>query len=276
MTRGKTRSRVKTVVVQLLILVALICAWQYLPEVNWISNHISFLSRFVVSSPTAVCQTLWDLLLGKANQPVVWPYLRNTVEATVLGTAVGAVVGVFIGLILADLRQLNGILRPFIVAANSIPRIALVPVIVIVFGPTVHSSIVAAFFIVFFLVFFNAYEGAMSVPAASIDRVVLMGASRFQLIVKVRMPYAAAWTVAALPNAVAFGLVGVVTAELMMGTLGMGRLLLTSVNDLNASLTFAVVVLLSILGMALVLLVDLVKRRWLRWWSATGSAGSSA
>jgi NitT/TauT family transport system permease protein len=258
-----------------MLLAIIIAGWQYLPEVPWISKHVSVLSRFVISSPTAVCQTIWDLLLGHNNQPFVWLYLRNTVEATLIGTAIGVVIGTLFGLALADLQAVNRVLRPFIIAANSIPRIALVPVIVIVFGPTVRSSVVAAFLIVFFLVFFNAYEGANSVPAATIDRALIMGASRLQLMMIVRAPYAIAWTVAALPNAVAFGLVGVVTAELLMGTLGMGQLLLTSVNDLNASLTFAVVVLLSVLGIALVLLVDLVKRRWLHWWSATGSSRST-
>jgi NitT/TauT family transport system permease protein len=84
---------------------------------------------------------------------------------------------------------------------------------------------------------------------------------------RVRWPHVLAWTVTALPNAVSFGLVSVVTAEILTGTVGMGRLLLDSVTTVQASLTFAVVVVLSILGIVLVAIAEVIQRRWLHWWA---------
>jgi NitT/TauT family transport system permease protein len=88
-----------------------------------------------------------------------------------------------------------------------------------------------------------------------------------QVMLRFRWPYALAWTVAALPNAIAFGLLIVVTTEILSGTAGLGRLILDSTTSLQADLTFAVVIVLSVFGIAFVALTELLRRRWLHWWT---------
>jgi NitT/TauT family transport system permease protein len=258
------------IAVEAAIVVVLLLLWQVLPTIPWVHEHIHVLDPFVISSPSRVAKTLADLVTGANGQTLVWPYLRNTLLSTLGGTAIGVVAGMLAALALASSERLNQVVRPLIVAANAVPRIALIPIIVIVCGPSVSSSIVSCLLVVFFLVFFSAYEGARSVSARMVENVTLFGASKLNVTWQVRAPYAGVWTAAALPNALAFGLVAVVTAELLMGTVGMGRLLLTSVTNLDSSLTFAVVLTLSVIGIVLVLGVDLLRRRWLHWWGDGG------
>jgi ABC-type Fe3+ transport system permease subunit len=106
---------------------------------------------------------------------------------------------------------------------------------------------------VFFLVFFNAAAGASSVPAEMIQNAQLLGASKLGAMWKVRWPIALEWTLASLPNAIAFGLTGTITAQLFIGGKGLGYLLLLSIDNSNATLLFSIVVVVAVVGVVLVL-----------------------
>lgn len=155
--------------------------------------------------------------------------------------------------------------RPFLVALNTVPRIALVPIIVIIFGPTFQSSVVLAFIVVFW----NAYEGGRSVAPQLLECSGLLGASQRQVMIHVRLPYVVAWGLAALPLAASLRIVAVVTGEILTGYPGLGRLISVAQSTADSTLTFAVAITLSVLGLVLVGLAEVVKRRVLHWWVAT-------
>jgi NitT/TauT family transport system permease protein len=119
--------------------------------------------------------------------------------------------------------------------------------------------------VVFFLAFFNAVEGGRSVPKETIANVALMGATNLHIMRYVRLPNVINWTFAVMPNAISFGLLTVVATELITGIKGLGSLILSATSNVDASLSFAVVVLLSLLGLILYGLAVLVRRRVLRW-----------
>lgn len=251
--------------VQAAVVVAFLLGWQYLPLVRWLSAHVHIFDRFYVSSPQAVWQTLGELLAGTRGMPVLWPYLYTTVLATVAGSAIGLLLGGLFGLVFSNSRQLSEIAGPFIVLMNSMPRVAFIPIFVLLAGPTVEASIVSVVATVFFLAFFNAFEGGVSVRQALLDNASLLGASRLEIMRYVRLPTVAAWTFAAVPNAISFGLVVAVTTELLAGIRGMGYLLLTSTTNVEAALTFAVIVALSVVGLVLYFGATLFRNRLLHW-----------
>jgi NitT/TauT family transport system permease protein len=137
---------------------------------------------------------------------------------------------------------------------------------VIIAGNSARADIITAITVVVFLVFYNALEGGRSAPTEMINNAKVMGASSFDVMLSVRLPLVLAWTFAAVPNAIAFGLVGSVTAELFTGASGVGQLLSTAVDTADATLTFSVVVILTIAGVALVLLADQLRKLVLPWW----------
>ena len=264
-SRRKIGGRASTRLVQVGLVIAFLLGWQYLPTVGVLSANIKLFDRFYISSPSAVWQTLGNLLTGTHGIPRLWPYMATTVSATVIGAAVGLFLGAVFGLIFSNSVKLSEIARPFIVLMNSVPRVALIPIFVLLAGPTVEASTISVVATVFFLAFFNAFEGGISVRQAVIDNARLLGAGRLEIMRYVRLPMVAAWTFAAVPNAISFGLVVAVTTELLAGIQGMGYLLLTSTTNVEASLTFAIIVALSVVGLVLFSVATLFRNRLLHW-----------
>ena len=236
--------------IQALLVTATLLAWQYLPTIHAVSAHVRFLNRFYISSPPEVVRWLRRLAVGDGIRPV-WSYLYTTLYSATVGTAIGVAIGAFGGLVLSESELLAAVFRPLLVFLNSIPRIALIPVIILITGPTRTSSVVNVTLVVVFLVFFNAFEGGRSVRPAVLDNARLLGAGRRQRMLYVRAPYVILWTFAAIPNAISFGLIVAVANELIAGVQGIGVLLYNATLNAQAGLTFALIVILATSGLIL-------------------------
>lgn len=251
--------------IQLVILAAFLLIWQYVPTVQTISHHIRFLDRFYISSPSEVAIEIRDLATGSHGSVMVWSYLQTTVVSTLVGSGIGLVLGAAVGLVLSDNETLARILQPFIAVLNSVPRVALIPIFILLVGPTITSEIISVVAVVFFLGFFNAYEGGRSVRAVTVENAKVLGASRWKVITYVRLPSVLEWTFAAVPNALAFALVVSVTTELLAGIHGMGYLLLAATTNINSTLTFSVIVILGAVGAILYFLSAYTSNRVVHW-----------
>jgi NitT/TauT family transport system permease protein len=248
---------------QLAIFASFIGLWEGLTRLPWFVAN-TFLDPFFVSRPSMVVERIYAWTFG-AQAGFIWPHLASTVTATLLGLVVSVVTGFVCGLALSQSPRLARVLGPFITGANSLPRIAFVPLITMIFGLGLLSKVVTAWFIVFFLVFFNTFKGGQSIEPHLINFCRTLGASRTHLLWSVRVPYVMGWMFAALPNAVAFSLIGVVISEFVGSDQGMGYLIITSLSTLNASDMFATITLLSVLGIVLVSAIRHVERRLMRW-----------
>ncbi|HWL43681.1 MAG TPA: ABC transporter permease subunit [Ilumatobacter sp.] len=263
--------RGRILVIQALIIAVFLLLWEYLPQYGPARNSFRFLDPFFISSPSKVAKNLRALAVGD-NTVLIWPYFWASVKASITGVFVGTFFGALAGLVLSNSQVLNAILRPFLVALNAVPRVALIPVIVLICGPTQRSSVITAVLVIFFLVFFNAFEGGRSVPAEVVQNARLLGASRRDVLFRIRARYVLGWTFAALPNAVSFGFISVVTSEILTGTRGLGRLIADSLSTIQPALTFSVVFILSAVGLVLTLGVEYLNRRLMHWWTQDDSA----
>lgn len=262
--RSALISRVR--LAQLALAAALIAAWQYLPEVGFLSSRYKFLDRFFISSPGQVVHRIGDLFTGTTAYTSVRKPLELTVRDAVIGIAIGLVVGAALGLALSASPTAAAIFRPLVVVFSAIPRIALVPVIVIVFGPSERSSMFSSAIVVFFVVFFNAFEGGRTVKTELLDNAYLLGASNRATMLRVRLPYVLAWTIVALPAAAGYGLVGSVVTEILVGVPGMGQQLITSLESADATSTIALAIMLAALGIVLTAIATFLRSRLLFWW----------
>jgi NitT/TauT family transport system permease protein len=136
---------------------------------------------------------------------------------------------------------------------------------VLLLGPSTGAEIAAVIAVVFFLGFFNAFEGGCRIPRPILENALLLGAGPLEVMRFIRLPQVVTWTFATIPNAIAFGLVTAVTTELLAGIQGMGALLLTSTSNVEASLTFTVIVYLSVTGLLLYSGAVLLRRSVIRW-----------
>jgi NitT/TauT family transport system permease protein len=264
--RGKARVGPGVWLARIALLVLLLALWQFLPQIHALKSKSPVFDPFFVSSPQRVAERLVDLARGSNGQPSMWPYLWDTLAGTLLGVVIGTVLGAIAGLLLSNSRVVQQTLAPYVTVLNAMPRIALIPLFVIIAGPTLTASVLTAVTVVFFIVFYNAYAGGISVPAETVHNARLLGGTSGEIMRHVRLPYVLVWTFTSIPNAISFGLVAVVTAEILTGRLGMGRLLFTSISSVDATQTFCVVVVLSVVGVVLVTASEALQRRVLHWW----------
>lgn len=254
---------VRVLIYQAALLAVLLGLWEGLTRIPYLVKN-TFLDPFFISRPSLVAEQLWSWTFG-AQAGFIVPHLASTLWATLLGLAVATVTGFAAGLVLSQNPTLAKTLNPFIVSFNSLPRIAMVPLITMVFGLGLLSKVVTAWFVVFFLIFFNTFKGSLSVEKHILQFCQTLGASPRQILWSVRIPSAMAWTFAALPNAISFSLVAVVIAEFVGTTKGMGYLIVSALSTLNATEMFAAITVLGLVGIALVAITERVERRLLRW-----------
>ena len=169
------------------------------------------------------------------------------------------------GLVLGRSDKLSRIFQPFIVAMNSVPRIALVPLIILMFGLGDMSKIVTAWIVVFFVVFFNTFEGTRAVDRDQIAAARLLGASEMTLLRTVVIPSALAWVFASLTPAVSFALIGVIVGEFIGAERGIGKLIIEAEARANASEMMVAIFAMMIVGIVLAAIVRRVQSYLLRW-----------
>jgi NitT/TauT family transport system permease protein len=250
---------------QLVLLVAFLAVWQYLPDIPGVTGVLPWADPFFISSPDRASHSIGDQLFGAQGTSTIWAPMATTLITALIGMAIGIVLGALAGLVCSHWLTLDRIARPYLVILNALPKVALIPVIVLMFRTAADADVVVAFLVVFFVIFYNAYQGGLSVPAEMIANSRLLGASGFDILRRVRLPYVMTWVYAQFPVAVANAITGTVTAELFTGSGGVGTTLITSIDTSNADLTIAVVIILGVIAVALVLLGEYASRRFLRW-----------
>ena len=191
--------------------------------------------------------------------------LAATLQATSIGLALGIVGGIAFGLLLGYARGAADTVEPVLIAFNSLPRIALAPVLVIAFGLGITSKIFLAFFTVFFVIFFNTYLGIRSVDPELVKAVRVMGGTRSDLARYVILPSVFSWIFAALRTSVSFALSGAVVGEFVGSTAGLGYRMAISTGLLDTNRTYAILLLLMAIAVTLVELAKRVEDRLLRW-----------
>lgn len=202
-----------------------------------------------------------------SNTNNLWAATVATLRNTFWGFLVGVGSGVVVGLILGRSDFLARVFEPFIVALNSLPRIALVPLIVLMFGLGDASKIMTAWVIVFFIVFFSTFEGARSVDRDHINVARLMGASDWQVTWSVVIPSTLAWVFAVLTPALSFSLIGVIIGEFIGAQVGLGKIIIEAEATLETADMMVALFVLMIVGVGLALMIRRLQAHLLRWQS---------
>jgi NitT/TauT family transport system permease protein len=250
---------------RLVVLALFLVAWEYLPQVEWFSSRFRFLDPFFVSSPSSAAQAVYDYAFGSGGRPGIWPFLGLTVRSALIGLVLGSVLGVGLGLLLSSVRYLNDVLTMFIQAANSIPTIALIPIVIALVGIGVNTEITISTISVFFVVFFTSLEGGRRVPPAVLDNAQVLGATRWQMMRRVRVRYVLLYTFASMPNAVAHCVLAVIVMQILAGTGGIGLLMLVATTAIDTTTNIALIVYLTVTVVLMVQIAEYVKRRILFW-----------
>jgi NitT/TauT family transport system permease protein len=271
---------------QALICVAVLSIWQWGYDLHasapWLVPDL--LDPYFISKPSEIFEHFLILSCFKSRLGVfngwfngdfskcmartennLWVATGVTLKNTFFGFVTGVLSGFAAGLILGRSDRLSAIFQPFITAVNSIPRIALAPIIVLAFGIGDTSKIVTSWIVVVFLVFFNTFEGARSIDEGFVNVARLLGASEWQITRTVVIPSTMAWVFASLVPAISFALIGVIVGEFIGAERGIGRLIIESEARAEASGMMVAVIVLMLVGVALSALIRRLQTYLLRW-----------
>jgi len=193
-----------------------------------------------VSSPWLVAVELCRLIATGELLTDVW----MTVSEALIAFVVSSVLGIVSGLLLARSPFWDDVMAPIIVALNSLPRIALAPLIILWFGVGVVAKVVTAFTLVYFILLVNTLGGAKNVDNDIMTIAQLMGASKRDLLWKVTLPSALPWIFAGLSIALTYSLLGVIVAEILASNQGLGYLIASSAGNFDTAGVFAALVVL--------------------------------
>jgi NitT/TauT family transport system permease protein len=197
-----------------------------------------------VSSPVLVTVELWRLIVSGELLTDVW----MTVSEALIAFVVSSSLGIVSGLLLARSPFWDDVMAPIIVALNSLPRIALAPLIILWFGVGVVAKVVTAFTLVYFILLVNTLGGAKNVDNDIMTIAQLMGASKRDLLWKVTLPSALPWIFAGLSIALTYSLLGVIVAEILASNQGLGYLIASSAGNFDTAGVFAALVVLVVIA----------------------------
>ena len=168
-----------------------------------------WMDRQFVSDPRGVLEAFEGLVASGR----LWPNLAQTLSEVLAGYAVGATLGILLAAVLAVADTAHRILRPFLIAFYSIPKIALAPLMIMWFGLGTAPKVILAAAFVFFVVFMNMAAGVFSVNTDLVRLVHVMGAGRRDLLWKVTLPSSVPYLMTGLRLAIPEALIGAVIGE---------------------------------------------------------------
>jgi len=267
MSRDRDLSVVEVRLIQLLMVGTFLLAWIYLPHWEAARERFPVLDPYFISSPELVTEELGRMLTGADGSPRISDYVLASAKGVGLGTVFGMVSGMLAGMMFSQFRPLDQLFSPYMNALNATPRLVLVPIVIIFFGPSTSASVAVTTLVVFLTVFFSAFAGGKSVPEDLVLNAALLGASPWRRMMRVRWKYVSVWTLSVLPNTLATAYVAGILTELLSTSNGLGRLVRLSLQRADATLTYALVVVMCVLGALLVWLGRIVTRRALHWWA---------
>lgn len=219
------------------------------------------LPAFVLPPPSAIGRQLVTM----GGQVLFWTDFSVTMHEVVLGYAVAIVVAVLLGTAIAQVAILELALMPYIVAFQTIPSVALAPLFLQWFGYGLTSKVVMAALIAFFPILVNVIAGLQASGRDEIQMARAFGATRWQILAKVRVPNALPYVFAGLELGVVFALVGAIVAEFVGAKAGLGNRILQYNEQFNIAGMFGVLLVLAVAGMAMHRAVRLLEKRVLFW-----------
>jgi NitT/TauT family transport system permease protein len=177
----------------------------------------------------------------------LWGTLRNAA----FGLAIGFGLGLLLGSLMAESRIIEKLLMPYAFALQSLPKVAIAPLVVIWFGFGDGSKIAIAAMLSFFPILINSFTGLRSVEPERVDLMRSLSASRMETYRIVKLPHAAPYIFAGLDMAVVYALLGTIVAEFLGAQQGMGVVITQAQAVTDVAGVFAALVLLGITGMLL-------------------------
>ncbi len=251
-------SRVRDYAAPVAVIVLLLGAWELAARWDLISNALT-IEDFLVPAPTDIAQSLWEDRSLLADD--TWVTLREVL----LGFACALLAGLAFALVLHLSETLRRAFYPLLVASQTIPPVAIAPILVVWFGFGIAPKVLLIALVCFFPVTVNTLDGLRAVDPQLITMMRTLGAGRAQILARVELPSALPFFFSGTKIAIAVAVIGAVFAEWAGAASGLGHQILIASSNLLTARMFAAITLLSVMAILLFALVSLIERRVVTW-----------
>lgn len=215
----------------------------------------------VLPPPSLILEKLYDGIVHGTFLINLW----YTMVETVGGFFIAAVLGIVLGSLVAEIGWVRKAIYPYIVGFQTVPKIALAPLLVVWFGFGLTSKVIVAATVAFFPIIVNTIEGIANTDESRIDMVRAAGAGKFETFRRVKLPSALPFIFAGLDAGIVLALLGAVVGEFIGARVGLGNQMLTFNAVLDIASSFAVLLLLSVIGYVLHLILVFIQRKVVFW-----------
>jgi len=231
----------------------------------WLISQLGNFPSFILPTPLDV----WNRFVMSIDDGSLLRHTLVTLQEILLGLALGVSVATVLGYFLAKSRTFEKLISPYIVASQSVPIVAIAPILIIWFGPGIFSKILICSLIVLFPVLVNTVVGLRSIPEELRDLMRSLKSTRWQTISKLEIPGALPVFLGGLRIGATLSVIGAVVGEFVGSDKGLGFLINLGRGQYDTALVFVSVFTLIIMAMALYGIVVLLEKRLLSWQQCT-------
>lgn len=224
----------------------------------------------VLPTPSAIVRAISDRSILETVLVHSW----HTFLRTILGFGIGVFVGVVLGFVIGSSRFMYNAFYPLMIGFNAIPKAAIVPILVVWFGAGTLPAVVTAFLMCFFPVTVNVATGLATLEPELEDVLRSLGATRLDILLKVGLPRSLPYFFASLKIAVTLAFVGAIISEISASNEGIGYLVLSAGSSMRMGLSFAGLLLISIMAVAMYGLFAALENRMTGWATRGMQAGN--
>jgi NitT/TauT family transport system permease protein len=237
------------VAVQVGILVGAIGLWQAAADYGWIDG-------FFWSKPSAIFATLIKFF----TEGDAWTDIGFTFRSTIIGFLLGTMTGSMLGLSFWWSRNYAAIMQPYLICFESLPKLALAPLVILVFGIGLGSKVAIATALTVIVSTLTAYAGVKAVDPDEEKLFYSLGASRMQVFRKLVVPFCLPWIISVLRVNIGLALTGAVVGEFIASQHGLGRAILYAGETYDIALVWVAVLVLSTLAIIMYAAVSWLER----------------
>ena len=209
-------------------------------------------------------ETLIRLLSMLASGQLISQFV-DSAALFLTGFALAFLVGAPLGVLFARIRSLRVAVEPYIMALYATPMVALIPFILSLLGFGFVPKVLVVFLFAVFPILYNTVEGARSIKPELIEVARSFRSSEWALWREVILPYTLPFTMTGVRQAIGRALVGMLAAEFFLSSTGLGQIIMTASQNFDTSGVFAVILVISVLGIALMRVGLLIEQRFARW-----------
>lgn len=249
---AKSREKHLTIAIPALTMVMLIVLWQ-------IGVRLFNVPGYIAPAPSDIMSTLVD------KSPLLWDNFLPTFYESVLGFFFGNLMAILIAIAFVHNRFVEKAFFPLAVFINTVPILAIAPILVLIFGPGLTAKVVISGLICFFPTLVNMVRGLQSVSPQALELARILSASKAEIFWKIRLPSSLPYLFSALKIAATTCVIGAIVSEWVGADVGLGALIIDSTFNFRAPLLYATVFVSSTLSVFLFALVSLAERMIVRW-----------